>query len=467
MYKPSTDTIRFFTWRYLYLPQHANTTPLFHYKIIDHYTSTGSNEYGLLQIFRGAGKSQLTIEYALYCLCEGIEQYVLFVGSTIEMASELVNTASDLAESIPYIKVTRRIDGTLEIINKNGEPAFMVAKSTNSKLRGIAKSGSGYHRVRPTMICLDDIVFEELVENPYRIKKSISWLYGSLFATLVPGGRVIGSGTPLRQGDPFMHLFDIHGGVKIPLEYGLWEDRFTTEWIDKKQDEYKRAGQWREYLREFRLELTDDTDKVFDIKKIDLINEEDVPNDLSWFITLDGAFSEKDSSDYSAFACVGLDSKGIWYVAMYDMKDKPQEVINKLFELQAKYRALDIGIEKGNFKLAMEYDINQKQLDYQQYFTIRELSVSGSKLSRIKALAPIVEARRMKVIDTGEPTERLLEQMDLISQEAINSRNDDHVDSLSQVIQMVPTYYGSNEVNLEDYYEPEEEEEYGGSVFSV
>jgi hypothetical protein len=59
----------------------------------------------------------------------------------------------------------------------------------------------------------------------------------------------------------------------------------------------------------------------------------------------------------------------------------------------------------------------------------------------------------MTVIDTGEPTERLLEQMELITQEAISSQHDDHVDSLSQVIQMVPTYYGSSDVDYEDSYE--------------
>jgi len=470
-YIPKELTLEFMMWRYTNLPEHENKTPKIHYKLIDYFSDCESDGYALAQCFRGMAKTQLAMEFSLFCICEGHEKYILFVGSTIEMTSEIVNTASDLAEEIKSIKVTRRVDGVLEIINRYGESAFMVAKSTGSKLRGISKSGKDSHRSRPTMIVIDDIVSDDLVENPYRMKKAVKWLYSSLIPTLVPGGKVIGSGTPNREGDPFLSLVQLYGSFKVPLTEDAWPDRFSKDWIDKKEKQYKDAGQYREFLREFKLELTDSEDKVFDVKKINVVDESEVDIDeLSWFIALDGAFTEKDSGDYSAFACVGVDGVGRWYAAVYDMKDRPQKVIDKLFELQSKYRSLDVGIEKGIFNLAMKSEIEQKQLDYQQYFSIKELSVSGSKLTRIKALAPIVESRRLTLIDTGDATERLLNQLDLISIESINSEHDDHIDALSQIVQMTPSFFGSNKVNLSDYYDDDEYDDdnaYGGNVFNT
>ncbi|MHA2023155.1 MAG: phage terminase large subunit family protein, partial [Candidatus Thorarchaeota archaeon] len=234
----------------------------------------------------------------------------------------------------------------------------------------------------------------------------------------------------------------------IPLSKGVWSDRFSDEWIERKKTEYINAGMLREYKQEFELILTDDETRLFEMNKVQFIDEDSVPSNLTWFIVLDGAFSEKDSADYSAFACVGVDEQGRWFCASYDIKGRPQDVISKLFELQAKYGAFEIGIEKGQFLLSMKSEIDEKMLDYQQYFTVNELSTTGSKISRIKALAPIINSGRMTIIDTGESAERLVEQLELTDSLACMAKHDDHIDALCQVIQL-PMHFN---------YEAEEDE---------
>jgi len=403
--------------------------------MIDYYIDVKADGIGMIQCHRGLGKSQLAMEFSLFCICEGIEQYVLFVGGTQDLTNDLIGSASDLAEDIPYIKVNRAVEGVLEITNKLGEEAFFVAKSTGSKLRGVAK---GKRRQRPTAIVIDDVVSDDLVLNRLRMARANRWMTSALFPTLVPGGKVFGSGTPMNDGDPFMTLCNTFGSFKIPLSDTSFPDRFTPDHIERKRAQYEKLGQLRDWKREFELVLTDDETAIFDMKKVNYCSEDEVPKGLVWCITLDGAFSEKDAADFSAFACLGLDTyTGKWYVAPYQLKARPQDVINKLFELHSKYPdCYDVGIEKGSFKLSMEAEIEQKQLDYQQYFSVKELSVSGSKISRIKALAPVVNSGRLTIIDTGKDAEALVEQMTLTDSFAVNTSHDDLVDAMSQLLQM-------------------------------
>ena len=450
-YIPEGITLEFMIWRMKYLPEHENKTPVTHYKMIDYYTNIDPNGIGMIQCHRGLGKTQLGMEFSLFCICEGYEKYVLFVGGTQDLSNDIVGSASLLAADIPNISVKRSVEGVLEIVNVNGDDAFMVAKSTGSKLRGIAK---GKVRQRPTAIVLDDIVDDQLVMNRLRMNRANSWVTSALLPTLVPGGRVFGSGTPMHSSDPFMTLSNNFGSFKIPLSNKSFPDRFTPEYINHKKDQYKKLGQLRDFKREFELVLTDSETQLFDMKKIKFIDEENIPPNLTWFMSCDLAFSEKDGADYSAFTCVGMSEVGEWYVYPSQGRYKPSMAANKIFELATRFHILDIGIETGSSFIAVNEHLQQMMLDNQQYFNIVELKHGGkSKISRVSALEPVVNARRMVIIDNGEAAEALTEQMELTDSLAIASKNDDLVDALAYMINMNTYYDGDSNVEYtrEDY----------------
>jgi hypothetical protein len=126
-------------------------------------------------------------------------------------------------------------------------------------------------------------------------------------------------------------------------------------------------------------------------------------------------------------------------------------VIDRLFELQSRYGFNECGIEKGQFRLAMDREIERRMIEYQQWFNINELSTTGSKLSRIKALVPIINSGRLTVIDTGDGSEMLMEQMALIDNGAILSEHDDLIDAASQLCQMNLYYNNGTEPTRDDY----------------
>ncbi len=480
-YIPKDITLEFMIWRMKYLPEHENKTPITHYKMIDYYVDVEPNGIGMIQCHRGLGKTQLGMEFSLFCICEGYEKYVLFVGGTQDLSNDIVGSASLLAAEIPNITVKRSVEGVLEIINVNGDDAFMVAKSTGSKLRGIAK---GKVRQRPTAIVVDDIVDDQLVMNRLRMSRANSWMTSALLPTLVPGGRVFGSGTPMHSNDPFLTLCNNFGSFKIPLSDTSFPDRFTPDYIKHKKDQYKKLGQVRDFKREFELVLTDNETQLFDMKKIKFVTESTIPANLTWFMSCDLAFSEKDGADYSAFTCVGISKVGEWYVYPVQGRYKPSVAANKIIELATRFHILDIGIETGSSYIAVNEHLQQIMLDQQQYFNIVELKHGGkSKISRVSALEPIVEARRMVIIDNGDSAEALVEQMELTDSLTIAAKNDDLIDALAYMINM-NTYYNENsneEFTREEYmglnddpnndvFDDEDDDDlegdYGGGVFN-
>ena len=257
----------------------------------------------------------------------------------------------------------------------------------------------------------------------------------------------------MHKADPFMTLVAAFGSYKIPLSEKSFPDRFTPEYIARKKEQYVKLGQMRDWHREMELKLTDSETAIFDMTKLRYIDPASVPVGLTYFCTLDGAFSEKDAADKSAFTVLGIDSDGNWYVWSYAMRATPQEVIHKLFELHSQFGFNEVGIEKGAFLLSMKVEVDRLQLDYQQYFSVAELSTTGSKISRMKALTPVINSGRLTVVDTGEDAEELVEQIELTDDTGCAAKHDDNLDSMCQLLQM--NLYYSEDSNYsptrEDY----------------
>ncbi|RLA62046.1 MAG: hypothetical protein DRQ78_08290, partial [Epsilonproteobacteria bacterium] len=277
------------------------------------------------------------------------------------------------------------------------------------------------------------------------------WITSALLPTLSPGGRTIGSGTPMHKADPFMTLVAAFGSHRIPLSNTSFPDRFTPEFIARKKAQYEKLGQMSDWRREMELVITSSEDRVFESEKIKFISIDDLPDDLVFFMTVDGAFSEKETADVSAITVLGVDSFQNWYAIPYGLKAAPNKVGDKVLELAAKYNVDNVGIEKGSFKLAIGPHLEETMPAYQVWFTIHDLNTSGSKLSRIKALSGVINTGRLTIVDTGDDAEELTDQIELTTHEGVMSTHDDFIDSLCQAMQLDTTWYPQRTYNREDY----------------
>ena len=441
MYVPLDSTLDFMIWVKSYLPPLSNKTAISHYKLIDYYNEAGSDDIRMAEVHRGWGKSQWNMLYSLYLVCQGIEPYVLFVGGTQDLTNDLIHSASEMLEdsNVPGVSVKRSVEGVLEINTAKGSVGYLVAKSTGSKLRGVAK---GKHRVRPSLIVLDDIVSDDLVLNRLRMMRANRWIASALLPTLSPHGRTIGSGTPMNKADPFMTLVDAFGSYKIPLSDTSFPDRFTPDYIKRKREQYDKLGRLRDWKREFELVLTDSETQLFDMAKVRSISEDEIPDNCTWYLTCDLAISQRSGSDYSAFTCVGISSTGIWYVYPARGHYKPSESAGEIMRLVDMFEIQQVGVEGGATYLAMIEHLDSLQQDYQNYFYVSELSHGGvEKHSRVKSLEPIVNSGRLCIVDNGEAAEELMEQLELTDMESINSKNDDLIDSLAYQTRLIPRHF--------------------------
>jgi len=471
---PSKECISHYLWRYTYFTPEQKT-PKFAYKIVDHFMSANRDDnVRCVKAFRGSSKSTNACYLALH-RCELDDCYfTMIVSATATLAEGLIADIKNmiLDSNLPY-EVVRSVANEIQLRYK-GKDYYILGVGSGAALRG-TKRGSR----RADLILTDDLMTMEISQNKVRRDRLIRWLFADLRPSLDPiRGVMWNVGTPMVQGDILDLLSSKNPTIEVPLEYGVWEDRFPNNYIDKLKSEYKDAGMLSEYKREYELVMVDAENAVFDIKKIKTIDEAMLKKDMTYFCTLDGAFSERDAADYSAFTVLGIDSDGLWYVWSYAMKAAPQEVIGKLFELHSRFGFNEIGIEKGQFLLSMKTEIDKLQVDYQQYFNVKELSTSGSKIARIKALAPVINGGRVTIVDTGKDAELLVEQIELTSNEACVATHDDHIDSMCQLVQM-DLYYSedSNKVptraeiledihlGMDDDYD-DESDGYGGPALN-
>ncbi len=229
-----------------------------------------------------------------------------------------------------------------------------------------------------------------------------------------------------------------------PLTNESWSDRFTPEWIERTKQEYKDAGQLRAWKQEFELVLTDSDTQLFDMNRVGFVDKDEVPEDLDWYMTCDLAISTESSADYSAFTSVGVSKTGIWYVYPHQGRYRPSESAGEIVRFVSQFNIYEVGVEQGATYLAMVEHLDQAQLDYQVYFSTTELKHGGkSKHSRIKALEPIVNAGRLRIIDVGEASEALVEQMELTDLETCSAKHDDILDSLAYMVRLAPNTYNS------------------------
>jgi len=427
-------TIEHFIWRKQWFSE-DNITPLFHYRMVEHwlYSDTYIKP---VKAFRGSAKSTNMCYMALHRVENPNAFYTLIVSDTATQAESLIDDIAGMIDSssLPY-KVKRSVQGEIELEYK-GRTYYIAGKGAGSSLRGIKKG-----RRRPDLIVIDDLLNDELVMNRMRVDRLSRWWFSALLPSLEPKGEVWAVGTPFSLGDIFTQLTQNHPTLEVPLEEGVWEDRFGSEWIRDKKREYEKAGMLREWKREYELILADSETQIFDTKRITTITKEDVPSGLTYFCTLDGAFSEKDSADYSAFAVLGIGENGRWFLFPYAMRANPQAVIDFLFSLHLDFGFSAVGIEKGQFLLSMRMEIENRMFDTQQWFNIEQLSTTGSKIARIKALVPIVNSGKFTVVDTGEVNgvdapDMLMEQLEMADSEAVRSAHDDVLDAVCQLVQM-------------------------------
>jgi phage terminase large subunit-like protein len=439
----SEATLSHFVWRKLYFRE-DNATPKFHYEMCEHLYSDKRTK--AIQAFRGSAKTTNCCYMALHRVESGYN-YTLIISDTATQAESIIADIQSMIEdsALPY-RIVRAVIGELEL-EYMGNRYFIVGKGAGASLRGIKRN-----RKRPDLILIDDLLNDEVARNRLRLDRLQRWYFKALLPSLDPKGEIWFIGTPMTKADIFMKVCEMYPTLKVPLTDTAWSDRFSPEWIRSKKAEYTQMGMLREWKGEYELVLTDSETALFDTSKIRSIDY--LPSDVKWYMTCDLAFSDKETADYSALTVIGVDKYNQIYCCPYQLRGRPSEVANEIYRLIAKYNILDVGIEQGSSYIAVEEYLTRMMNDYNNYFNIIELKHGGrSKHSRIASLEPLVESKRLIVVDLPElATEELMEQFELTDRDSCMAEHDDLIDALAFLSQLDLIYYEDSEFTREQYH---------------
>ncbi len=445
-YIPAQNVLSHFLWRYKYLPKEENKTPIYMYQMVDHYLNAGSHTKNI-QAFRGSGKSINTCILALERVATGHNRFVMIVSDTMTQAEALIADIQTLCDdgSIP-IKVTRSITGAIEF-DVNGKAACIMGVGAGMSLRG-----RKFKRMRADLVITDDLMNDAVALNRLRMDRLSRWMFKVLIPSMQPDAELWNVGTPLNQGDIFMKMCENHPTLQIKLEPGVWDDRFTPEWIKRKKAEYDKAGMLRAWKQEMELILVDNETQLFDMDQIEFIEE--MPKDVMCVMAIDAAISDKAGSDFTGITINGIDKDGNWNLYPLQLKLKPSYLAGEIIELVVRFNILYVGIEQGATCIALTEHLNRLRSETNVWFNIEELKHGGySKIARAKSFEPVVASGIVKIIDNGDGSEALVEQMELTDNEGINSAHDDVLDSTCYLTQMVKHYtkYADADAEEEDY----------------
>jgi predicted phage terminase large subunit-like protein len=270
---------------------------------------------------------------------------------------------------------------------------------------------------------------------------------------------IIFIGTPLHQDALLLNLLDSDSWkfIQLPVAEDLtmdmlsgkddnllssWSDRFTVDYIREEYEMYKNTNRTTSFWQEMMLVLTPKENLLFDLGKIRRyrVNEaRETLKNLTYYISVDLAVSEKDSADYTVIAIIGISDNNDWFlVDGYFGRINPTITISKIFDFVAMYKPYEVVIEKVAFQASMKSFFEKEMIRRGKFFNLNMIARpnhKNSKLSVIKGLQPIVELGKFWVPeDYIEPfIAELMNEMSLITNEKILAKKDDLIDAVSQL----------------------------------
>ena len=455
------DTLKFFVWLNTYFKEENRSAPI-HYMMVDHMN--GKHKKSVVECTRGASKSTLIgVYYLLYCLWKGEKynhgelDFVVYIMDSVQKAGEQIRrilyTLEDCKPLQDVLEVRRSTfgnDPTIEFYNHHKKKLIKVTgRGSGQSVRGI-----NFLNKRPDWIICDDVESEESAGTKENREKLKSWFFGNVVPAVNPGKyEFTFIGTPLHEDSLLMNLVDSEDwyAIQLPVaeEYppedgkpliSCWPDRFTNEYIRESYNSYKSVGKTALWFQEHMLVIAPKEGLLYNmdaINRFKLSDMRDRMDQLTYYISVDLAVSEKTTADYTSIAVIGVNSNNHWFlVDGFYGRIKPDDTIDKIFQYVARYRPYAVVLEKVAFQMAMKTFIQNEMVKRGIYFNLELVSRNMTqKLSVLKAFQPIVELGRFWVPEDAisKFVEELLGEMSMITNDKILARHDDLIDSIAQL----------------------------------
>lgn len=303
-----------------------------------------------------------------------------------------------------------------------------------------------------THICIDDPISKEAVQSEKVMQETIQRLRDLQTLLVEPMKDTVWViGTRWALFDVYRWLEEKFGKklvrfVRAAIEddQPIFPERFSLETLAEMRhtmEEYMFSCLMMNNPRNADIQDLNIHDLKFwrwkeDETRIELLNREGTVEEewrldqLEVYTTVDLAPAERASSDRNAITTCGITPSARAVVLdAYGARCTPLQVIEKLFELKARFNPRVFGIEGVAYQKAFKYFLKQECDRRGVYMRIEEIKAVGKKEIRVRGLQPVMAVGRMYI----SPMQHMLrsEMADFPLGE-----HDDVVDALSMQLQL-------------------------------
>ena len=391
--------------------RHKNKDAPFHRQMELDFHSSLPNVLWL--IFRGSAKSTKFEEGAALEVGWGRTRNLLILGESETRAAERLTAIKHIIEYDEYYQAFFNCEpGNVwtdtRAITSTG--VFMQAAGRGQSLRGVK-----HLDYRPDLILLDDIEDKESgsVATATARKKTRSWLTGTVIPAMAPGGRMRMAATPIHPEAlaPTLAKADVSWTTRVyPIVYrdgagqwaSSWPDRFPVDDVLRLWETYREIGQEEDFSQEYLCQAVHPESQTF---TEGMFVTETRPR--SWhpvYAVYDPARTTTRSFSATTGKVVAswVGSKLIVWEADAQ-KWMPNEIIDDIFDVNARYSPVCVGIEETGLEEWLLQPIRTRQNETGQIVPIRPLAAPRGKLDFIKGLQSYFKSH--DVIFAGEMTE--------------------------------------------------------------
>lgn len=345
-----------------------------------------------------AKSTGFTHDFGLATACFRVEDYIMILGSSEEMAIEHLNDISvELHENDP-LRRAFKIKGFLTdqktdlvVECEDGHQFRFVARGAEQKIRGRKWRGK-----RPGLILGDDIEDDEQVENKDRRTKFYRWLLRAAKQALRDGGKIRIHGTILhedsalakiaKQWAPNVLRYRAHKSFDEFSEI-LWPEKFSEERLREIRRMFIEAGDAAGYSQEYLNDPLDNSDAY--LRRDDFIpmTGEDYETSKLVCASADFAISKADMANRTSFTIGGKDANNLLhFLDQRKGRWDSREIIDEMFVIQERWHPDIFWVEGGTIWKALEPTVRYEMRARDQGINIFVRNPIKDKASRGRSL---------------------------------------------------------------------------------
>lgn len=279
----------------------------------------------------------------------------------------------------------------------------LTAKGAGFQLRGW----------RPHVIIADDLENDEGVRSEEQRKKLLDWFNSALTNRLDPKGQLVVIGTVLHERGLLAGLLKRRNWKTKRYqalvgegedERSIWPAKWSVEELHKRRAEIGSIA----FAKDFMNDPWPESARCFPAEWFANTWVATVPRGVEWYVGLDPAFTQEDTSDYTAWVAGGLHREtGHVYVAAFrDAQWTTYQTIRELLGLKRRFVPLRrVGIEAvAAQRILREVALYTGRQGEGNDLPLLDMPAEGDHVTRARSVSHLCESGRVHFV---QGTDRL------------------------------------------------------------